>query len=426
MRVAIFTDVFLEVPGGICSSIKAQKAGLEKLGHEVTVFCPGWHPEKDKSIVIVPTNKILRAGGAPLAKTPDTVKAWILEKYPEFKFDVVHVHYEAGCSIAGMQLAKQFKIPLVQTMHGREDVAIQTNVPHPFKTLAGVVLCGLHGKWIPHSITISRDDKLAPTVTRAKMWTLMVNHANFADAVVTPSHHFAKKLKQYGVKHEITVVSNAIEDAAANAVDWKVRKVAKDGALKVFWNSRVSHEKRVMPFLEAVRLATERGAKLEVNIYGAGNALGKAKRYVKKAGLEKVVKFYGMVPHEEILEKMKEQHLSALASYGFDIQPMTLLEAEAAGLPVMFCDPDMKEVVPAAGAAFCDKPSAEGMAKVLVRLSKHPEEIEKMSKVMLGARVNVLQSTQIRKLLEVYKRAGARDAKSGARPASRGARSTKA
>lgn len=41
MRIAFFTDVFLEIPGGIPSSIKAQKTALESLGHHVTIFCPG-------------------------------------------------------------------------------------------------------------------------------------------------------------------------------------------------------------------------------------------------------------------------------------------------------------------------------------------------------------------------------------------------
>ncbi len=405
MNIAIFTDVYLEVAGGICSSIKAQKAELERLGHEVTVFCPGWHKERDKTIAVVPTSRFLKPGGAPLARSPEKVRAWVLEKYPGFKFDIVHVHYEAGCSIAGMLLAKEYHVPLVQTMHGREDVAIQTNVPHPFKTLVAAALCKLHSKWIPNKIIVKKDHKLAPTVARAKMWTLMVNHANFADEVITPSHHFAKKLKDYGVKKKITVVSNAIADSAANAVDWPVRKVVKDEPLKIFWNSRVSHEKRIMPYLEAIKIAIGAGAKVKLTICGDGNALSSAQNYVKRHGLDEIVVFKGAVPHDEILQEMKTQHLGALASYGFDIQPMTLLEAEAAGLPVMFCDPDMKEVVPERAAAFCEGPEPEKMAKVIVDLVLHPEKIEAMSKVMLKERTNVLQSTQIRKLLSVYSRA---------------------
>ena len=31
MRIALFTDIYLDIPGGIPSSIKAQKSALQKL-----------------------------------------------------------------------------------------------------------------------------------------------------------------------------------------------------------------------------------------------------------------------------------------------------------------------------------------------------------------------------------------------------------
>ena len=72
------------------------------------------------------------------------------------------------------------------------------------------------------------------------------------------------------------------------------------------------------------------------------------------------------------------------------------------GLPVFFCDPDMKEIVPADGSICAKGPSAEDMAQALRALYDHPERIKKMSKVMLDHRKEVLQSTQIDKLIEVY------------------------
>ena len=405
MNIAIFTDILLEVPGGICSSIQAQKAGLEALGHKVTVFCPGWGKSRDPSIVIVPTmTRHIALGGAPVSHAPEKVIAFVNENFPMFnQFDIVHVHYEASCSLAGMKLARQYHIPLVQTMHGREDVAIQTNILHPFKYIVASALCWMHSWYIPNEIVVKKDRKLAPTRTRAKMWTLMVNHANFADAVITPSYHFAEKLKQYGVRREITRVSNAIDDAVANAEKWPVRKVGPDGVLRVFWNSRVSNEKRVMVFLEAVSLAVEKGAKLKVTICGDGNAEKAAREYVLKNGLRNVVKFAGRVPHEKMLEQMREQHISVLTSYGFDIQPMTLLEAEAVGLPVMICDPDMREVTADSGTVFCKKPDAETISKALYDLWAQPERVEKLSRAMLDHRDEVLVSTQVEKMLGVYR-----------------------
>ncbi len=407
MRIAVFTDVFLEVPGGIPSSISAQKKSLEKLGHEVTIFCPGFSvPQGEKGVELVPTHRRFRLNGAPLSQSPEKVEKWVMEKYPLFDYDLVHVHYEASCSIAGMRLAKRFRVPLVQTMHGREDMAIAVNVPHPFKTFVGCLLNYLHGKYIPHDHIVHYDNDLAPTVSRAKMWTLMVNHANFADQVITPSQHFANKLKKYGVRKPITVVSNGVADEMVKRLNDTVshrkliRKMEPGDSLRIFWNSRVSREKRIMPFLQALALMK---MPCELTVCGDGNALKVAQKYTRRHGVK--AKFYGRVPHEEMLNKMLDQHISATVSYGFDTQGLTLLEAEATGLPVFFCDPDMKESVPRGGAIMAKSPSVKEMAKALDGLVKQPEKIEQMSREMLNHRKEILQSTQIKKLLEVYQKA---------------------
>lgn len=405
MKIAIFTDVFLEVPGGIPSSIKAQRKSLEELGYTVTIFCPGFKiPKGEKNIEIVPTHKHIRANGAPLSKSPELVEKWVREKFPMFDFDLVHVHYEASCSLAGARLARQYKIPLVQTMHGREDMAVAINVPHPFKTIVALTLNRLHRSYIPHEKLIPYDDDLAPTVARARMWTMMVSHANYADQVITPSKHFANKLKQYGVKKPITVVSNGVADEMVKKLgkseEKLVRKMKPGDTLKIFWNSRISREKRIIPFLQAMALMKE---PCELSACGDGNELNAAKNYAKRHKIK--AKFYGRVPHEEMLDKMLDQHISATVSYGFDTQGLTLLEAEATGMPVFFCDPDMRESVPGGGYVISDGASPEQMADALDRLCRYPERIEKMSRVMLKNRESILQSTQIKKLIGVYEAA---------------------
>ena len=139
MKIAIFTDVFLDISGGIVTSIRAQKNQLEKMGHTVYLFTPAFHrSDKEinelakKNIFIVPTCRVIRPT-IPIARRPAIIEKWVLKNFPEvLDFDVFHVHYEAGCSIAGIRLAKKNKIRLVQTMHGREDVGVEDLIPAPF------------------------------------------------------------------------------------------------------------------------------------------------------------------------------------------------------------------------------------------------------------------------------------------------------
>ena len=82
----------------------------------------------------------------------------------------------------------------------------------------------------------------------------MVNHANFADKVITPSKHFADRLKKYGVKKPITVVSNGVADETVTEINRRVRKInaslerklEEGDKLRIFWNSRLSREKRII------------------------------------------------------------------------------------------------------------------------------------------------------------------------------------
>lgn len=400
MRIAIFTDMYLEVAGGIPSSVQAQKQALERLGHTVLVFCPGSKVVDDSTIIVVPSCHFLRPGGAPLARRPRLVEKAILEQMPDFaaRFDLVHVHYEAGCSLAGVRLAKRFGLPLVQTMHGREDMAVTFNVPRPFKFLVSCSLNGLHNLYLPHSLNVAKDRKFANTWTKAKMWTLMVNQANYADIVLTPSAHFGRKLKLYGVKKPIEILPSGIsEDLVTTAV--KARCLAQSESLVLIWNSRVSREKRILPFLAALA-----GLKREFTmaVYGNGNQLKAAKRFVKRHGMARKVRFYGEKSRTVILRAMTKAHLAIMASYQFDTQGLTLLEAEAMGLPVFFCDPDMKEVVPA-GSFVCSKgPGVEAMATALEQLMEQPANITKMSQIMLQYRHEIMQDFRIKKLEKVY------------------------
>ncbi len=399
MRIAIFTDLYEPwATGGIISSIKAQREALEAAGHEVVIFCPGFD-SRDKAVITVPTHKYLKINGAPIAKRPSIVEAFVLEQFPDFanEFDVVHVHYEASCSIAGIRLAKKFDLPLVQTMHGREDIAIATNIAHPFKLITATILNTAHGKCLPHTEKIEADIYQAPTRARAKMWTLMVNHANQADIVTSPSRHFADKLQHYGVEKPIVVISNGIADDLTNSEE-VVRKIEPGDTLRMVWNSRVSKEKRIMPFLQALTLLKR---PYILYVYGDGNELKRAQRFAEKNQLK--VKFYGATKREKIFERMKTVHLSVVVSYNFDVQPMTLLEAEAVGVPVLICDPALREVVARGGQLMADSPNPRSLAAALNDLPA--EKIEQMSKAMLEHRTDPAQTRQTEKMLKVYERA---------------------
>ena len=439
LRIAIFTDVFLGIPGGIPSSIRAQKTALESLGHQVTIFCPGTQQDfenplskfganHDPNIILVPTAKFL-INGAPFSKWTKQVVRFIEKKYPNLteSFDLFHIHYEATTSMAGLILAKKYHIKTVQTMHGREDMAIAINVSHPFKTLTATGINLIHyttlksiSKKSPKSGYQNPEPKkspglnyqnaevknLAPTIARRQMWQMMTRQANLADQVITPSAHFAKKLRLFGVTRPISVISNGINDQEITNFTPKIRTYQNHEPLRVLWFSRLSKEKRILPFLESLRIAQE----LEPNfrfvftIIGNGNQMSKVRKFCKKHFDETSIKILGAIPHLEILQKYTEgQHLSIINSYQFDTQGLTILEAAACNLPVIYADPDMTEIVPNHGGLCAKSPNPRAMAELLLEIYRQPELIQKLSQNLAASEKTYLQSHQIEKLLKLYR-----------------------
>ena len=426
LHIAIFTDIFLGIPGGIPSSIRAQKTSLEALGYQVTIFCPGtqkdysnplnkFGADYDPNVILVPTAKFL-VNGAPFSKWTKYVTRFIEKKYPNLAetFDLFHIHYEATTSMAGLLLAKKYGIKVIQTMHGREDMAIAINVPHPFKTLAAtginlihrVTLKPITKKSLKPDYQNTEIKNLAPTIARRQMWQMMVRQASLANQVITPSAHFAKKLQLFGVTRPISVISNGIADQEIANFTPKIRTYQNHEPLRILWFSRLSKEKRILPFLESLRIAQ----KLEPNfrfiftIIGDGNQMSKVNKFCKKHFDESSIKILGTIPRQEILQKYTEdQHLSIINSYQFDTQGLTILEAAACNLPVIYADPDMSEIVPNHGGLCAESPNPRAMAELLLEIHHQPEIIQKLSQNLAASKKTYLQSHQIKKLLNLYR-----------------------
>lgn len=407
MKIAIFSDCYLDLGGGIVTNINADKAELERLGHMVYIFSsayPRSKKEKEelakKHIYPVKSCRIFGRGLTPIARRPKVIENELKKKYPELKdFDIFYVHYEAGCSIAGLRLAKEFNVPSVQVMHGREDVGEEELIPFGLRTFVAAALNLFHSWYIPHQIKIYRDNYLANTIAKSKMWSLMVNHANYADLVLTPSEHFREKLIYYGVMKPIIALHHGLpNDLLEPKIEPKIFCPEKDEVLKIVWHSRLSGEKRIMPFLEALRKVKHR---FHLDIYGDGVEAKKAEYYAKLHHLN--VTFHGLGDSKTIEKALKNAHLDVLVSYNYDTFGTILLEATAAGVPVLIADPDMKEILPPGSFILTKNETPAEIARSIDAIFEHPEVIEEMSRVQISARGEKSITKKARKLEQIFK-----------------------
>ena len=405
MKIAFFTDCYLDLTGGIVTDINMEKAELERRGHTVYVFSSAYPRDiselerlAKKSIYPVPCCRHFGRGLTPIARRPGIIQAWIKRNFPELKdFDVFYIHYEAGCSIAGLRLAKELGIPSIQVMHGREDMGEAKLIPFGFRTFVATMLNWFHSWYLPHPVAVKRDNYLANTIAKAKMWTLMVNHANFADLVITPSEHFRKKLVHYGVTRKVIALHHGLNnELLKNNVSPKILK--PNEPLRIVWHSRVSGEKRIMPFLEALTMVK---GDCHLTVYGDGAELGKARRYARRHDIDAT--FHGSSDFGAIKKHLLSSHLDALVSYNYDTFGMTLIEAKAFGVPAFIVDPDLAEALAPGEYILASDPSPKQMAKAITKIIDSPNIINEISKKMLSERQSISITRKIDTLEDIIK-----------------------
>ncbi len=404
MHIAMVTDYYLPTLGGVQTAIKAAKESLSQLGHHVTIFAPLHTPSTDldsldPDVVALPASKAFKPDGFPFTWPPQKAFEVLTAALAERNVDVVHVHSEIFAALAGIKAARTLSLPLVQSMHGRLDVYTANVLPVPEITTR--VLASVHRRHLGHgSAPEHPEDAYMHSAVARRMWQLMTTQGNTADAVVVPSAHFAAKLVRQGLTAPVHVISNGLEDSVLNSVGTaQPRTKAAHEPLKLMWCGRISPEKRPEVFVQAVAAA---GEAVVANIYGDGAAAAKLQRLVKHLGVDHRVRMHGSVAQEEVLAAMQQHHAFVSSSYGFDNQPMVILEAMSCGLPIVLSDPDLGEGLPVGAYVVAATQSHQDLAAAFRLLMANTSTLPSMSTTLAIPQQRVSASAHAELLVGIY------------------------
>ncbi len=332
MHVVFFSDQHVETFGGAQVSMRLQRRFLEKEGHTVTIVAPRTHGPRhretmpDPAYIDLPSAPITLDREYSIAWPAGRTDTWVddaLAHRPPV--DVVHVQADFWGALIGHRFARRHALPVVHTMHNRVDVGIEATAPFP-----GLVLRGLNA-WQRRVLAGSPTDS-------GDGWAYLRGLAAGSDAVTAPSGHFARRLEEHGVFEPVDVVWNGIDDAELESVLARPRSLGSPRLPRLAWLGRMSPEKRLLPFLEAVAAS---GISAEVEIYGGGGQLGAARRLVRERRPAASVIFMGRMPHAETLRRVREADAVVQTSIGFETQGMTPFEAASLGTPAIVSDPDI-------------------------------------------------------------------------------------
>ncbi|HCS56869.1 MAG TPA: cytochrome P450 [Gordonia polyisoprenivorans] len=399
LHIAMFTDFPPGSLGGISTAVDDQRRALERLGHRVTVFAPApTDPEAAVPtwLVAVPAPRALSVNGFPfVVPTRGVLAAVENELIRRAPIDVVHVHTTYGVAILGAKIARRHHIPLVQTMHSRDDVFVERTSPAPWASAVGMRIlhrCFVSPRLLTHGGGVAR---VAESRTARQVWHMMLAQARTADVVIAPTEHFADRLRRHGLSGDIRVVSGGVDDDLLATLPQRSTH-SHDDPLRLLWCGRISAEKRPMVAVEAV--ASTPGCTLD--ILGSGDQEHHIRTLVDEFGLRQRIRLLGSTDRAGVLAAMADADALLFTSAGFDTQGLVLLEAAAAGLPVIYCDPDLDETVPTGGGLRAADPSADSVAAVIAAVIADPARLAARDALSDKA---VPQSRMTRQTIGIYR-----------------------
>ncbi|MBG6238679.1 glycosyltransferase involved in cell wall biosynthesis [Mycetocola sp. CAN_C7] len=333
MHILMFSDQHADSLGGVQVSLRLQKRFLEQAGHTVTVCAPRMHRDHagDPGYVDTPSVPITldREYSMTLVgrRADRFLDAALATRAP---VDVVHVQADYWGAMLGYRYAARHGIRTVHTFHNHMEFGLEQVVPFPRLVIRALL-------WWQHRVLKPTRSTLAPSA-----WAFLNELAVRADASTAPSGHFAALLERKGVASDVDVIWTGADDAVVEQV--LAAGTPRVGSRPLFvWMGRMSSEKRILEYLEAIRLAD---VDAEFRLYGAGLLLAKAQAFVRTNGLDDRVVFAGKVPYRDALTAIASADALVQTSIGFETQGMTVFEAAALGTPSIVSDPNIAGELP--------------------------------------------------------------------------------
>jgi glycosyltransferase involved in cell wall biosynthesis len=161
---------------------------------------------------------------------------------------------------------------------------------------------------------------------------------NAVDTVVVPSTAMSQALRDYGVTQPIEIVPTGIQGGTLSAGDGHAFRVAHGIPSRrpmLLYVGRVAHEKNIDFLVRMFALVRLQVAGAVFVVCGEGPALGRLRRLARERGLGDSVRFLGYLDRRRALPDCYAAADLFVFASRTETQGLVLLEALAAGTPVV-------------------------------------------------------------------------------------------
>lgn len=375
MRVGLFTDAYKPQITGVVNSVDLLRRGLEADGHEVAIVAPvsAGYVDTEPRVFRYPAITLPTQVPTPLAIP---LAPRVYRRIEALKLDVIHSQHPFSVGRAAAAIAARLDLPLVYTFHTQYEQ---------------------YAHYVP----------LNQTLVRWMARRLVTGYAERCDVIVCPAPSIVALLRSYGISRPVEVVHNGI--------DLSMFERAQPGTLRVQWGigpdapaalftGRLAREKNLDFLLEAFRRAAATVPDAHLVLVGDGADGEHLRRLAGDMDLGGRVHFAGAVAYDDIPAYYAAADLFVMPSVT-EVRPLAILEAMAAGLPVLALDaPGAADTVTSGADGMLAPHDVNGFARVLARLLQSPGE-----RCRLGANArNTARRYSItataRRLVEIYER----------------------
>jgi phosphatidylinositol alpha-mannosyltransferase len=343
MKIGLISPYDFAVPGGVNSHIQHLAENFERLGHEVRIVAPCSRPRSPalgENVVCIGRPIAVPAGGSvarvalSLRLAPQVKRVLATER-----LDVVHIH-EPFAAFLPVQFLRFSEAVNVATFHAARE--------------------GGGSRWYAYGRRVLRrwfrnlDGKIAVSLPAMRMVSrYFPGYYNIIPNGVDVSHFSApvEPLPQYC-----------------------------DDKLNILFVGRLEKRKGVANLLRAYVRVKEEMPQTRLIIVGPETRLKRGyQRTVREAGLQDVV-FAGYAPYEELPRYHRTAHIFCAPATGHESQGIVLLEAMAAGKPIVASNIEGYAGVLTHGVeGLLVLPNdAEGLADALLQLLHDPDAREAM------------------------------------------------
>lgn len=345
MKIGMVTACYKPVINGVTRMVSLYKQHLQAMGHEVKIFTWGEpDPEGEEE-------GIVRSAGLPLGDTGYYLGIRYQREAQELlrQMDVLHCHH----LMMSMEMAYRYgQCPIVYTNHTRYDLYTGAYTPLPQPTADAM----MHYFW--------------PMMTE------------LCDVVIAPSRSLKRLLESFGVRQRIEVIPNGVDlqlfyqpSQPIRRADWELPASAP----VLIFVGRLAAEKNVRLLLEQVAVMVERVPALSLVLIGDGPQKEELQRDAHELGIAASVRFIGAVPYTAVPNYLAAADLFVTASVS-EVHPLTVIEAMAAGLPVVGVEsPGMVDIVEKGVTGLLTRFPQGGLAAAVLELVMDGEKCRQFS-----------------------------------------------